>query len=201
MWNNFEIYNITLPSQGCSPYSTSSGVSTMQCRITMETTVLFNRRLNYCFFMLKVAIASNVIAWRILQSCIQTDFSSSTDIWSMLSLCHLNKCYSKWTVQNESMIWTFRKIDLIIKAIIFQGKAGKRIFHIRKIYRSTLICKTLQWMTLIIELRKYWTKLMTSRAGIHSVVPSVQLLLHGVNQQQQMLWVGFNIRLLQSRNL
>lgn len=70
IWNYFQIYSITLLSEGCTPYSTNSGVRTMRCRVTMETTVSFNRRLNDWFYMLKVAIASNVTAWRILESCI-----------------------------------------------------------------------------------------------------------------------------------
>lgn len=60
--NHFQIYNTILLSEEWSPRGTNSGVSTMWCTVTMETTVLFNWRLNNCFLMLKVATASNVTA-------------------------------------------------------------------------------------------------------------------------------------------
>lgn len=168
IWNHFQSYNISLLSEGCSPYSTNSGLTTMWCRITMETTVLFNRRLNNCFFMLEVAIASVVTAWRILVLYFQTDFSSWTDIYSISAVCYLNKCYSKWSIQNVSMICKFRNTDLIIKAIRFQGKEGKRNLLQQKNLGAHCCARPCSEWFFITVLRKYWAKLTTSRAGIRS---------------------------------
>jgi len=113
IYNHFQIYNTTLPSEECSTYSKNWEVSTMWCKITVETTVLLNKTkqlffefvcfLNECCYFIKYYCMENLIFLYF-----QTDLSSWMDIYSISWLCHLNRCYSKWSIQNEPMMWTFR---------------------------------------------------------------------------------------------
>lgn len=113
IYNHFQICNTTLLSEGCSPYNKNWEVLRdvrlpwkqlfYLTRLNNHFFVLFCLFFNECCYCIKCYCMENLTFFYF-----QTDLSSWTNIYSISWLCHLNRCYSQWSIQNEPMIWTLR---------------------------------------------------------------------------------------------